>query len=149
MNYGHRFVNLRKYLCFQHFWKQRKFFCSSERTFAPKQMQNAPKNSCTNDFCFWLQRPMVLIPFISCTFDFRMLCKFYLPYPNDNRSYASNPLMRLPSEEHLFKTQKLFSVPRRWVTSITLPIILSIFSAWSRCFSGESSLEAILSRSLI
>ena len=47
---GHRFVNLRKHLCFQRFWKQRKFFYSTERTFSPKQTQNAPKNSCTSDF---------------------------------------------------------------------------------------------------
>ena len=47
---GHRFVNLRKHLCFQRFWKQRKFFYSTERTFSPKQTQHAPKNSCTSDF---------------------------------------------------------------------------------------------------
>ena len=28
----------------------RKIFCSSKRTFSPKQTQNAPKNSCTSDF---------------------------------------------------------------------------------------------------
>ena len=43
MNYGYRFVNLRKYLCFQRFLEQRKFFYSTERTFSPKQTQNAPK----------------------------------------------------------------------------------------------------------
>ena len=37
---AHRFVKLRKYLCFQHFWKQRQFFYSTERTFSPKQLQN-------------------------------------------------------------------------------------------------------------
>ena len=52
MNYGHRFVKLRKYLCFCYFMQQRKIFCSTERTFAPKQTQYAPKNSCTSDFCF-------------------------------------------------------------------------------------------------
>ena len=38
MNYAHRFVKLRKYLYFQRFWKQRILFCSSERTFSPKQL---------------------------------------------------------------------------------------------------------------
>ena len=46
-----RFDNSRKYLCFGLFMQQRKIFCSSKRTFAPKQMQNAPKNSCTSDLC--------------------------------------------------------------------------------------------------
>ena len=40
---GHRFVNLRKYLCFAHFLKQRKFFCSTKTTFIPKQLKNVPK----------------------------------------------------------------------------------------------------------
>ena len=57
---GYRFVKLRKYLCFAHFLKQRKFFCSTERTFSPKQTQNAPKNSCTSDFCFREQKPQVV-----------------------------------------------------------------------------------------
>ena len=30
--------------------QQRILFCSIKRTFSPKQTQNAPKNSCTNDF---------------------------------------------------------------------------------------------------
>ena len=47
---GHRFVKLRKYLCFCLFMQQRKIFSSTERTFAPKQTQYAPKNSCTSDF---------------------------------------------------------------------------------------------------
>ena len=47
---GHSFVISRKHLCFQRFLKQRKIFCSTERTFSPKQTKNAPKNSCTSDF---------------------------------------------------------------------------------------------------
>ena len=47
---AHRFVILRKYLCFQRFLKQRKIFCSTERTFSPKQTQDASENSCTSDF---------------------------------------------------------------------------------------------------
>ena len=43
MNYGHCLVRLRKYLCFAHFLKQRKFFCSNKTTAIPKQTQNAPK----------------------------------------------------------------------------------------------------------
>ena len=45
------FNNSRKYLCFQRFLKQRKIFSSIKRTFSTKQMQNAPKNSCTSDLC--------------------------------------------------------------------------------------------------
>ena len=40
---GYRFVKLRKYLYFQHFWKQRKFFCLTKTTSIPKQLQNVPK----------------------------------------------------------------------------------------------------------
>ena len=40
---GYRFVKLRKYLCFCLFIQQRKIFSSTERTFSPKQTQNAPK----------------------------------------------------------------------------------------------------------
>ena len=35
---AHRFVNLRKYLCFGLFMQQRKFFSSTERTFSPEQL---------------------------------------------------------------------------------------------------------------
>ena len=40
---GYRFVNSRKYLCFGLFMQQRKIFSSTERTYSPKQTQNAPK----------------------------------------------------------------------------------------------------------
>ena len=40
---AHCFVKLRKYLCFCLFMQQRKIFYSTERTFSPKQLQNAPK----------------------------------------------------------------------------------------------------------
>ena len=40
---GYGFVNSRKYLCFAHFLKQRKFFCSNKTTAIPTQTQNAPK----------------------------------------------------------------------------------------------------------
>ena len=41
--HGHRFVKLRKYLCFCLFMQQRKIFCSTERIFSPEQLQIAPK----------------------------------------------------------------------------------------------------------
>ena len=40
---GHRFVNLRKYLCFCLFMQQRILFCSIKTTAISKQLQNAPK----------------------------------------------------------------------------------------------------------
>ena len=48
---AHCFVKLRKYLCFCLFMQQRKFFSSTERTFSPKQTQNATKNSWSSDLC--------------------------------------------------------------------------------------------------
>ena len=43
INHGHRFVKLRKYLCFCYFMQQRKIFCSIKRIFSPKQQQIAPQ----------------------------------------------------------------------------------------------------------
>ena len=43
---GYRFVKLRKHLYFCFFTQQRKIFSSTERTFSPKQLQNAPKKRC-------------------------------------------------------------------------------------------------------
>ena len=42
---AYRFVISRKYLCFCLFMQRRKIFYSTERTFSPKQTQNAPNNS--------------------------------------------------------------------------------------------------------
>ena len=41
---------LAKISLFSAFLKQRKFFCSRERTFSPKQTKNTSKNSRTSDF---------------------------------------------------------------------------------------------------
>ena len=52
---GYRFAKLRKYLCFQNFWKQRKIFYSTKRIFSPKQTQDAPKKDSNLRLLFFVE----------------------------------------------------------------------------------------------
>jgi hypothetical protein len=55
---GHRFVNLRKHLCFWLFMQQRKIFSSNKMTAIPEQLQNTPENSRTvNIYIFYSYSP--------------------------------------------------------------------------------------------
>ena len=91
INYAHRFVISRKYLCFCLFMQQRKIFCSNKTTAIPGQLKNAPKKD--SDLRL-LSRQVFAARFVLC---------FLLPATSiyKNSPVSSVPAMRNPGSSIL------------------------------------------------